>query len=214
MKEIDLSAEFDLEALVKKIVQTIKDGGLVAMPSDTCYGFVADFENPVGREKLYAIKDMPADKPTSICVADKEMFLDYAALDQVGLEILEIYMPGRLTMVVDQKNSSEMIGLRLPDHALMCAVAKELGHGFFTTSANVHGKESPYSVDQIKEQFGDLYQSIDLVIDAGVLDYNEPSTVVRIKDGKLNTLREGELSEVLRLNYSYDSDSAQQGDGS
>ena len=204
MKEIDLSAEFDLDKLVKKIVQTIKEGGLVAMPSDTCYGFVADPESPVGREKLYALKDMPADKPTSICVANKEMFLDYADLDQTGLEILEIYMPGRLTMVVEQKNSSEMLGLRIPEHVLMTSVAKELGHGFYTTSANVHGKETPYSVDQIKEQFADLYEGIDLVIDAGVLDYNDPSTVIRIKDNKLSVLRDGDLAEVLRLNYSYD----------
>lgn len=209
MKEIDLSAEFDLDILVKKIVQTIKNGGLVAMPSDTCYGFVADPESPVGREKLYAIKNMPADKPTSICVSDKEMFLDYADLDEVGMEILEIYMPGRLTMVVDQKNSSEMIGLRIPEHVLMTSVAKELGHGFYTTSANVHGKETPYAVDMIKEQFGDLYEGIDLVIDAGVLDYNDPSAVVRIKDNKLSVLRYGELADVLKLNYSYDSESAE-----
>lgn len=205
MKEIDLSAEFDLQGLVKKIVQTIKNGGLVAMPSDTCYGFVADPESPIGREKLYALKNMPADKPTSVCVADKEMFLDYADLDEVGLEILEIYMPGRLTMVVDQKNGSDPLGLRLPEHALMCAVAKELGHGFYTTSANVHGKETPYSVEQIKEQFADLYDGIDLVVDAGVLDYNEPSTVIKVHDGKLTIIREGELADVLRLNYSADS---------
>lgn len=209
MKEIDLNAEFDLQSLVKKIVQTIKNGGLVAMPSDTCYGFVADPESPIGREKLYAFKDMPVDKPTSICVADKEMLLDYADLDEVGLEILEIYMPGKLTMVVDQKNSSESLGLRLPEHALMCAVAKELGHGFYTTSANVHGKETPYAVEVIKEQFGELYDGIDLVIDAGVLDYNDPSTVVKIKDGKLSVLREGDLSEILRLNYSYDSEGSE-----
>lgn len=202
MKEVNLDEIFDIDSLVNEIVSTIQNGGLVLMPSDTCYGFVADPWNPIGKEKLYAVKDMPVEKPSSLSCADKAMFAEYADLDEVGLELMEIYLPGPLTLVVNSKDKEGLVGLRLPRHDLMNLVAKELGHPFFTTSANKHGKETPYGLEQVKEQLGSAYSDIDLVINAGVLDYKAPSTVVKVEENQLEFLREGDLAETLRLNYS------------
>jgi L-threonylcarbamoyladenylate synthase len=193
----------DFHGLVSEIVSVLKAGGIVLMPSDTCYGFLADAHNMKAKEKLYALKDQPVNKPTSLCVADFDMLYEYGAFNQIATDIAVQFLPGKLTIIVPSLDPSfgDTVGLRLPDHSLMTGVAKKLSNPFFTTSANVHGKESPYDVSQIKEQFKDKFDSIDLVIDTGVLDFVLPSTVVKVVEDKIEIVREGDLAEELRLQF-------------
>jgi len=201
MKEILLDSVHDFTALINEIVSVLKSGGIVLMPSDTCYGFLVDFENPKAVQKLYDFKQKPKDNKFSLCVANKEMFRKYVDLDLVGVEMLEMYLPGKLTLVLPELNGDEFVGLRLPDHSLMVSVSEALGSAFCTTSANIHGKEAPYAIEQVKEQFGEDFKEIDLVIDAGVLDYNAPSSVIKVDDNQIEILREGEMLDEIKVNY-------------
>lgn len=219
MKLVNLDEVFDLNNLVKQIVSIIKDGGIVLMPSDTCYGFVADSGSVAGRLALGNIKQMPFDKPISMCAADKEMLIDCFELDLVTGELIEEYLPGRLTVVAPgnkkcslelnsenmehgQVINGEFVGIRLPEHVLMTQVAAKLGRPIFTTSANIHGRPSCYSVEEFKDQIGlEGFANIDMVIDAGVLDENAPSSVVKIDDNRIEILRGGEIADSLVGRY-------------
>jgi len=201
MKRIILNEVFDFGKLIDEIVSVMKSGGVVLLPSDTCYGLSAKVDKST-KKKICDIKDMPLDKPISLSVADKSMFRELSDLDEVGEEILQIYLPGPLTLVVEPAEGKEFVGLRLPDHELMRSVSEKLGGPIFTTSANKHGQEAPYAVSYVEEQLDDKFDNIDLVIDAGVLDFRKPSTVVKVFENQLDFLREGDESEGLRMNYS------------
>jgi len=202
MKYINLEEVIDFKVLVKEIVKALKSGGVVLMPSDTCYGFLVDITHENGVEKLASLKQRKEDKLFSLCVADKRMLEEYVDLDEVSQEVVDIYMPGLLTLVVPEKNSNKkFLGMRIPDHNLMLAVAKELGNAFYTTSANISGEETPYAVEQVKSQLGKDFDKIDLVLDAGVLDYVAPSTVVMVDDNRVKILREGDLAAEIRLYF-------------
>lgn len=197
---IILAEEYNLEEVVSKIVNVLKEGGVVMMPSDTCYGFIGDASSKKAKNKICYLKEMPTDKPISVFVGDVYDVFDVLELDEYGRELVLQYMPGMLTVVADAKDG-QSLGVRVPDHGLMKAVAKEFGKPLFTTSANKHGEESPYGVEVVIDQFGGTFKDIDLVVDGGVLDANKPSTVVRILDHQLEFLREGDLAEVLKVHY-------------
>ena len=197
MKILKLDDIFDFNGLVSEIVSILEQDGVVILPSDTCYGFLADGASEIARAKIVSLKKMPANKDISLCVADKEMLLEYGEFDEVGQEIIDDFLPGPLTIVVLAKKLVKgFVGLRLPDHNLMCAIAALLGRPVFTTSANVHGKSSPYSIDG----FDDF--DVDLILDAGVLDFNEPSTVVKVDDNRIEILRDGGLASDLLSRFS------------
>jgi len=202
MKYIKLEEVTDFEGLIDKTIKVLKSGGVVLMPSDTCYGFLTDITHEHGVEKLAKLKQRKEDKSFSLCVADKQMLEEYVDLDEVAREISEIYMPGLITLVVLEKDSvKNFLGMRIPDHNLMLSVAKGLGNAFYTTSANISGEEAPYAIEQIKEQLGADFTKIDLVLDAGVLDYTDPSTVVIVDDNRVEILREGDLAAEIKVNY-------------
>ncbi len=196
MREILLEDISNFDSLVAEIVEVMQKGGVVLMPSDTCYGFSGDAFNPAVRQKIHQLKEMPEDKPISVSCSDMDMVLRTGDFDDFGRELAVQYLPDKLTLVVDSKDErlGESIGIRLPKHELMRQVAERLGHPIFTTSANIHGKPSPYALEQCAE-------GADLIIDAGVLDEVLPSTVVQILDHKIEILREGELSLNMAIQY-------------
>ena len=200
MKKIDLNQVYDLDAVVSEIVQVLEKGGVVMMPSDTCYGFVGDASKEDVKNKICDLKEMPTDKPISVFVGEVYDVFEIMDFDDYGRELVLQYMPGMLTVIGDSKQG-ESLGIRVPDHGLMQAVAKKFGKPLFTTSANKHGQESPYGLEVVVDQFGGDFNNIDLVVDGGVLDANRPSTVVRVLDHDLEILREGELAEVLKIHY-------------
>lgn len=219
MKLVNLEDIFDLDKLVDEVVEVLRNDGIVLMPSDTCYGFVADSGSVNGRLSLAEIKQMPLEKPISMCAADKKMFVDCLDLDLVTGELIEEYLPGRLTIVapgnqncsleLNSKNmehlqimNGDFVGIRLPEHTLMTKVSSKLGRPIFTTSANIHGRPSCYSVEEFKDQIGlEGFAKIDMVIDAGVLDENAPSSVIKVDDNRIEILRGGEIADSLVGRY-------------
>lgn len=200
MKKIDLESRYDFNELVAEIVRILRDGGVVLMPSDTCYGFLGDASNESVKNKICDLKKMPFDKPISLFVGDVYDVFDILDMDEFGRELVLQFMPGLLTVVASSKEG-ESLGVRVPDHSLMMAVAKEFGAPLFTTSANLHGEECPYGLETIVDQLGGALNEVDLIIDGGVLDANSPSTVVKVLDHQIEILREGDLSDILKVHY-------------
>ncbi len=218
MRHLKLEGKFDFEKIFDEIYQYIESGKVVLMAADTCYGFTGDSSNYEVRDKIRKLKQMPEDKMISLCMGDKAMLVDFLDLDLVTAELVEEYLPGFLTIVargnkdndldfddgcLEYENMKEgkFVGVRLPEHNLMTKLSRKLGKPLFTTSANVHGKPSCYSLHELQEQMGDSFLEIDLIVDAGVLEYEAPSSVVKVDDNVISVLRSGRVSDELVGRY-------------
>lgn len=201
MKLIKLSKESWREA-----VDVLKNGGVVAHPTDTCYGLAADITNQAAVEKIIKIKQMDPEKPMSIAVANLTELAKYGELSPKALEIVQKYLPGAVTLLVPKNKAvpdfyyphSELIGLRIPDHELTLDLVRGLGCPITTTSANVTMRTENYSGKEVFEAFYDEEFEPDLVFDLDLDDPEriKPSTIVQVVGDAVTVVRWGEV-EIL-----------------
>jgi L-threonylcarbamoyladenylate synthase len=176
-------------------VATLRDGGLVAMPTDTVYGVGAALDAPDGLPRLFAAKNRPLDRAIVLLVANLEQAGSVGVLSPAARCLAERFWPGGLTLILAQAASARLpaalaagaatIGVRLPDHDSPRSLARELGP-LPVTSANVSGQADARDAAGVLAQLGDR---IDLILDGGPARDGIPSTVVDCS---------GELPRVLR----------------
>lgn len=172
---------------IEAAVRVLKAGGLVIYPTETVYGAGSDATNQTAVDKLLNYKSRREGKPLSIAVADQEMAQDYAQLNQQAIQFYKKFLPGPYTIISQAKKklasgvASEFktVGVRIPDYALILELVKRLGKPITATSANASGKKRPYTIQDIFDHLSTKQKKlIDLVLDAGQLPPNEPSTVI------------------------------------
>lgn len=190
--------------IVKRAAAVLRQGGLVIYPTETVYGVGVDATNPQAVAKLLAYKSRREGKPLSIAVIDEAMADEYVELNEQARNLYAQFMPGPITVVSKSKGkvapgvASEFgtLGTRVPDYPLVLELVREFGRPITATSANASGKKRPYRVDDILAHLSEKQKSlIELVIDAGELPKNEPSTVIDTTLSTPVTLRGGELVE-------------------
>ncbi|HRN85779.1 MAG TPA: L-threonylcarbamoyladenylate synthase [Candidatus Dojkabacteria bacterium] len=201
MKILELNVK-NKKSVIDEAVAVFKNGGLVVYPTETCYGagVMATNENAV--KKLLKYKKRPSGKAISIAVANIEMAKSYVIINKTAESVYEKFLPGPVTVVSESKNNvadgiaSEFntLGVRIPNFEFMLDVIEELGSPITATSANSAGKKTPYNVADILDNLSENQKSlIDLIIDAGQLPKNPPSTVVDTTRESMQILREGSL---------------------
>lgn len=195
------------------IVQTLKilhHGGLVVFPTDTVYGLLVDTKNKEAVEKVIQFKARPAGRAISIFVADLVMMKQYVSLTKIHEQRLKSILPGPYTIVLPSRGKANSLleaenrtlGVRIPDYSLVTELVKRFGGPVTATSANLSGKPSVYSVTALLYQLSQKKKEmIDLIVDAGHLPRNKPSTVVDFTQDSLKILRRGDkdLSNTKRL---------------
>lgn len=173
--------------LVQTISSVLDEGGLVIFPTETTYGAGVDATNPVAVQKLLAFKARREGKPLSIAVTNQHMAEEYVVLNEQAKKLYRQFLPGPVTVVSQNKDvvadgvASEYgtLGVRIPDYPFMLAVIETLGKPITATSANASGEKRPYSIADVLAGLSEKQKSlIDLVVDAGELPHNEPSTVI------------------------------------
>lgn len=188
--------------VIEKAVEVLKKGGLVVYPTETLYGIGADATNPKAVKKLTKYKNRPFGKPYSIAVTDQNMAENYVELNQAAKDLYKEFLPGPLTIISKGKHKvapgveSEdgTLGIRIPDYKLVIDIVKDFGSPVTSTSANASYKKRPYTIADILENISDKQRNlIDLIIDAGTLPPNEPSTVIDTTLDDPVTLRQGEI---------------------
>ena len=188
------------DQILNTCVETLKNNGVLCLPSDSCYGFSGMAFNSDSQNKLVEIKSQSDSKPLSICLADKSDIYDYLKPNSIIDILIEEFLPGPITIISEDLNG-EFLGVRVPDHSFMTTLVSELGFPIFTTSANKHKMPACYSIEELKTQLGDNFSKIDLVIDYGVLDFKNPSTIIKVSDNSLEIVREGDLAELIRQRF-------------
>lgn len=196
MKTIIVHA--DSSDAIPQALDTLKNGGLVAFPTDTVYGVGALAFDGQAVKSIYTAKDRPIEKAIPVLIADE------SDLETVGMGIPVIahrlaarFWPGPLTLLIPKKptlpesvSATETVGVRIPDHEVARALLRAAGP-MAVTSANISGQPSPSTAEAVYTQ---LDGRIPLIIDGGRTPGGVPSTLVDCTGENLKILREGPIS--------------------
>lgn len=189
-----------LKRQIKLAVEVLKRGGLVAYPTDTVYGLGANPLNERAVSRIYEIKNRPRNLPLPLLLADKSDLLKVALIvPEIAWRLVEQFWPGGLTLVV-KKNAwvpdsitagGDTVAVRIPDHPVTIALIRGLGNPIVGTSANLSGKPSPVTAEEVRTQLGN---KVDLIVDGGRCPGGIESTVVDVSSASPAIIREGAVS--------------------
>ncbi|KAJ0623637.1 putative YrdC-like domain, DHBP synthase RibB-like alpha/beta domain superfamily [Helianthus annuus] len=191
------------EVYADEAVEALRAGKVIAVPTDTLYGFACDACNIEAVNRIYEIKGRKHTSPLAICVGDVKDIRRFAVTDHLPIGLLEGLLPGPVTVVLTRGESSilekslnpglDSIGVRVPDSDFIRMIARGSGSALALTSANLSGQ--PSSVD-IKD-FKRLWEHCTFVYDGGILPAGRAgSTVVDLTMlGKYKILRPGSAKE-------------------
>jgi len=183
---------------IERLGAMLRQGGVVAYPTETFYGLGALARNGAALDRLARAKGRPEGKPLPLVAADLAMVLGVARLDAVARRLAERFWPGPLTLVLPAlpglptqiTGGTETVGIRIPGSEVARELCRAAGGPIVSTSANVSGGAPPSSA---KELDAALVAGIDGVLDAGPTPGGLPSTVVSVDGGRLSLLREGAI---------------------
>ncbi|MBQ6372449.1 MAG: threonylcarbamoyl-AMP synthase [Oscillospiraceae bacterium] len=182
--------------------EIIKNGGLVAVPTETVYGLAADGLNAEAVEKIYEVKGRPSVKPLALMVSSSDEFSRYCAdVPHQATALAKRFWPGPLTIVMKANKTvpdivlagGSTVGLRCPDSDLTLQLIREAGVPLAAPSANPSGSKSPNSAAEVLDYFDGL---IDVVIDGGVCSLGVASTLIDMSAVPYKILRQGALPEA------------------
>lgn len=190
------------DQVIKQVVKTLTKGGLIIFPTETTYGAGVDATNPRAVKKLLKYKSRREGKPLSIAVTSQKMAIKYVEINQQAKKLYRRFLPGPVTVVsksrgqVTSEVESEFgtLGVRIPDYPLIIKLLKKFNKPITATSANASGRKRPYTIQDIFDNLSTKQKKlIDLVIDAGQLPDNPPSTVIDTTLSTPTVLRNGSL---------------------
>src|SRR5512137_2302852 len=173
--------------LISQVAELLRNGGVVAYPTDTTYGIGCSILSKRGLELIYQLKQREKKKPFSFICTDLSEVARYAKVSNYAFKILKRFLPGPYTFVLDASSivpdllttKQKTVGIRIPDNRICLAIVRELGHPVVTTSANISGEEPIGDPMQIEDDMG---KQLDLVIDGGSLSPDVSSVVSLIGD--------------------------------
>ncbi len=176
----------------------LRDGGLVAFPTETVYGLGADATDAEAVAGIYAAKERPSFNPLISHLDSFESARSQGWFDETATRLAEAFWPGPLTLVVPVAPSCtvsdlaraglDSVGLRVPAHPLAHALLERTGRPVAAPSANRSGRVSPTDADHV---LGDLDGRIDAVLDGGAAQVGVESTIVSCLGGTPRLLRPG-----------------------
>jgi L-threonylcarbamoyladenylate synthase len=168
----------------------LRQGGLVAFPTETVYGIAVAASRPESVERLYALKGRPRSKPMTVMVADTAEVLDRCGeVSLVARALMRRFWPGPLTLVLPDVEG-HMTGFRVPASPLARGLVREAGVPLLVPSANLSGQPPATTAEEVLRQFP---TELDLIIDGGPAEGGIASTVVQVVDDRLEILREGAI---------------------
>lgn len=189
------------EAAIKKVVEVLRNGGLVIYPTDTVYGLGCDITNSRALEKIAKIKGIKLEKANfSFVCSDLSNLSDYVKqIDTSTFKILKRALPGPYTFILPGNNDlpkefrkKKTVGIRVPDNNIAREIVKLLGNPIVSTSIHDEDEVIEYSTDP--ELIFEKWQNkVDLVIDGGYGD-NVASTIIDLTGYEPEVVREGKGS--------------------
>jgi L-threonylcarbamoyladenylate synthase len=187
------------EAAVAAAARSLREGGLVAFPTETVYGLGADATNAAAIARLYQAKGRPAFNPLIAHVGDLAAAREIGRVDAAALLLAEAFWPGPLTLVLPKTENCavadlataglDTVAIRIPAHPVARDILRIFGRPVVAPSANISGHVSPTTAAHVHS---DLDGRIDLIVDGGAVAVGVESTIVGIFDEPM-LLRPGGL---------------------
>lgn len=192
----------DIKVLEEAASLIIK-GYILVCPTDTGYAFAANALDTVAIQKVFTLKKRSVDNPIHMAVSEIKEAIKYAHIDKVAKVLAREFLPGALTLVLPRKEivpalltgGRDTIGIRIPDNQAILTLARMVDRPLTTTSANISGMATTYTVKEIIDQLGDSISQIALILDQGLLPSIGTSTIVDLTIKPPQILRQGRIGE-------------------
>lgn len=184
--------------MIERVIEILKKGGVVAIPTETVFGLVADATNNKAVERIYEIKERPKEKPFTVFPHSKEWINRAARIEPPIRVLIEEFMPGPLTLIFRATNTAPeavvseagKIGIRIPDHPLVKELLARIDFPLASTSANISGEPPIFSYKDVERKLGG---QVDFVYPEDA-NGNIPSTVLDVSENPPVLLRKGPVS--------------------
>ncbi len=190
-----------MAAAVARAAELLRQGQVVAVPTETVYGLAANALDPAAVARIYAVKGRPAHNPVIVHVASPAMARECAShWPALAERLAAAFWPGPLTLVVPKapripdviSAGGDTVGVRWPQHPFMQAVIRACGFPLAAPSANLANRLSPTNCQHVQRQLGDR---IPLIVDGGDSNVGIESTVVDVTGAEPRILRPGMIHE-------------------
>lgn len=192
-----ITNDTEIRTALTAAAETLQKGGVIAIPTDTVYGFAAAVHDRDAIERLYEIKERSQNKSIAVLLGDAEQaHLVAHEFPAKARRLADKYWPGALTIIIrkrsdlpDNLTSNDLVGLRIPDHEFTRELIRRTGP-LAVTSANISGQPPARSIDEFA---GLLGSKLDLIIDGGPSSGGIPSSVINCEPEEAVVLREGAI---------------------
>ena len=197
-------------SIIKDAALALKQGHLVAFPTETVYGLGADATNEKAVARIYDVKGRPKDHPLIVHISSMTLMVEWAReIPENAIKLARAFWPGPMTLVLKRTDLAKdfitggqgTVAIRVPSHALANQLLKEFeslgGYGVAAPSANRFGKVSPTSADDVKEELSRYLKSKDLVIDGGPSLIGVESTIINCTNTTPIILRPGAITAAM-----------------
>lgn len=190
-------------AVIKEAGRILREGGLVAFPTETVYGLGANALQETASGKIYEAKGRPSDNPLIVHIARASDLKEIAAaIPEDAKKLADAFWPGPLTMIFRKTDKVpygttgglDTVAVRMPDHPTALAVIREGGGFIAAPSANTSGRPSPTRASHVAE---DLSGRIDMIVDGGEVGIGLESTIVDMSTDRPMILRPGYITQEM-----------------
>jgi len=196
MAKVVRASQAELEAAV----EALRDGELVAFPTETVYGLGANASNPAAVQKVFALKGRPPNHPVIVHIDDQKYLRRWAReVPPAAQKLADAFWPGPLTLVLPRAEGvldvvtggQDTVAVRIPSHPMAQQLLTAFGGGIAAPSANRYGRLSATRAEHVRDEFGD---DVKVVLDGGESQVGLESTIVSCASGTLRLLRPGSIS--------------------
>lgn len=189
--------------ILQKAAELIRDGEVVAFPTETVYGLGANGLDAKASAKIYKAKGRPSDNPLILHICNTKMLAMVTdGLPQMALKIMTAFCPGPLTLVIRKKETVPdsitgglaTVGVRMPGNAIARKFIKLSGVPIAAPSANISGRPSPTTASAV---YHDMKGRIPLILDGGASDFGVESTIIDCTEAVPVILRPGAVTKEM-----------------
>ena len=192
-------APMEKEAQFKKAETILREGGVVAIPTETVYGLAARVDRIEGIRRIFATKERPSCNPLIVHIAEYNQIVNLASHWPLIAEVLsKKFWPGPLSIIVEKKDDLNplitgnlpTVAIRMPSHPVARALLRRVKVPLAAPSANISTKTSPTSAEHVRKGLSGVF-----VLDGGDSQFGLESTVIRIEGEKVLLLRSGIITK-------------------
>jgi L-threonylcarbamoyladenylate synthase len=190
--------------------QSLREGSLVAFPTETVYGLGADATNAQAVARIYEVKGRPTDHPLIVHIADLRYLEQWISnIPEFSIALAREFWPGPMTLILQRSElandfitgGQNTVGIRIPDDSLALGLLEAFhqlgGAGIAAPSANRFGQVSPTTAEAVQEELGEYLLDTDLVLDGGACDIGIESTIIDCTGDVPKILRPGAITRQM-----------------